>query len=82
MTVVQYVDDAEVLISVKKCDLVHFIERMQTAFNTLCNWFCFNEMKLNTDKTQIIVLGSQAMLNHMLPITPSFQRIGLLQIWA
>ena len=56
----------------KKQDLQHLIERMESVLNTLLQWFCSNGMKVNTAKTQMMVLGTKAMLRNFPPVTLKF----------
>ena len=72
VTVVQYADDTQILVSGKKRDLQTVITRMQTALNSMYQWFCQNGMKLNAQKTKMLVLGTPAMLRNMPPVTVNF----------
>ena len=72
VTIVQYADDAQLLISGKKRDLPRLVERMQNALRRLHQWLCHHGMKLNTTKTQMLVLGTPGMLKTLPPVTIDF----------
>ena len=65
ITIVQYADDTQLLVTGKKSDLGSLIHRMEAALSTLHHWFAQNSMKLNSSKTQLIVLGTRQMLRGM-----------------
>ena len=66
--VVQSADDTQLLVSGKKCDLPQIIDRIERAVEGLYTWFCANRMKLNGSKTQVLVLGTPALLRGMPPV--------------
>ena len=72
VTVVQYADDCQILVTGKKQDLPSLTNRMEKAFNSLHQWFCQNEMKLNAGKTQMMVLGTPQMLRTLPTVTIEF----------
>ena len=72
ISIVQYADDTQLLVSGKKCDVQHLIASMESALRCLHQWFCTNGMKLNTAKTQMVVLGTPAMLRDLAPVTLNF----------
>ena len=57
--VVQYTDDTQLLISGPKSNLRQTITRLEQILISLDHWFSFNGLKLNADKTQLMLLGSQ-----------------------
>ena len=59
VTIVQYADDTQLLVSGKNHDIQRLVARMGNALNSVYQWFCHNGMKLNTKKTQMLVLGTQ-----------------------
>ena len=67
--VVQFADDTQLLVSGKKCDLPQIIDRIERAVEGLYTWFCANRMKLNGSKTQVLVLGTPALIRGMPPVT-------------
>ena len=72
VSILQYADDTQVLVSGKKRDLASLIARMESALAALFRWFCFNGMKVNSQKTQMIVLGTPSMLRDLPPVSLSF----------
>ena len=70
--IIQYADDTQVLVSGKKRDLSNLIERMENALAALFRWFSCNGMKVNAQKTQMIVLGTPQMLRDLPPVSLSF----------
>ena len=45
---------------------------METALDSLFQWFCQNGMKVNAAKTQLLVLGTPAMLKNVPPVSINF----------
>ena len=45
---------------------------MEHALRKVFDWFCHNGMKLNAKKTQMLVLGTPAMLRNLPPVTLRF----------
>ena len=72
VTIVQYADDCQILVTGKKRDLPLLISRMEKALNSLLQWFCRNKIKLNASKTQMMVLGTPQMLRTLPAITIDF----------
>ena len=72
VTVVQYADDVQVLVTGRKRELPQLIARLENALETLFQWFCHHRMKVNEKKTQLIVLGTQAMLRSVADSTITF----------
>jgi len=72
VTLVQYADDVQILTSGKKKDLPQIIARMETSLNALFQWFCHHRMKVNEKKTQMIVIGTPAILRNVPPVTIAF----------
>ena len=70
--VVQYADDVQVLTSGRKQDIGLLRARMEKSLRTLNQWFCQHRTKLNEAKTQLIVMGTPAMLRGMEPVTLEF----------
>ena len=56
--VVQFADDTQLLVSGKKSNLPRIIALMERALECVYDWFCSHGMKLNTAKTQALVLGN------------------------
>ena len=72
VTIVQFADDTQLLISGRKDDLAYLISRMEEALSDLFTWFCTNDMKVNASKSQMIVLGTRQMLRGLQPISIRF----------
>ena len=62
VTIVQYADDTQLMVTGKKRDLQQLVTRIERALDSVYQWFCHHGMKLNTKKTQMLVLGTPAML--------------------
>ena len=72
VTIVQFADDTQLLVSGRKADLAGLISKMESALSTLFTWFCSNDMKVNAAKTQMIVLGTRQMLNGLPSVSIRF----------
>ena len=72
ITVVQFADDTQIMVTGRKCDVDRLVARMEDALRRVYQWFCHNDMKLNAAKTQMLVLGTPAMLRTLAPVTPNF----------
>ena len=72
VTIVQYADDTQLLVTGKKRDVQQLVNRMEHALSSVYQWFCLNGMKLNAKKTQMLVLGTPAMLRSLQPIALRF----------
>ena len=68
VTIIQYADDTQLLVTGRKSDIASLVHRMETALNTLHRWFMQNSLKLNSSKTQLIVLGTRQMLQSVPPV--------------
>ena len=68
----QFADDTQVLVTGKKQDVLILISRMEKALADISDWFAHHSMKVNSDKTQLIVLGSKNMLRSFPPIRIRF----------
>ena len=72
VTVVQFAGDTQLLISGKKSDMQSLVNVMESSLASLYQWFCANGMKVNAAKTQMIVLGTPAMMRNMSPVVINF----------
>ena len=72
VTIVQYADDTQLLVSGRKKDIQRLTTSMEHALRKVFDWFCHNGMKLNAKKTQMLVLGTPAMLRNLPPVTLRF----------
>ena len=60
--ITQYADNTQVLVSGKKSALPALISQMESNLATLDSWFGANSLKVNANKTQLIVFGSRQNL--------------------
>ena len=72
VTIVQYADDTQLLVRGKKRGMQRLTTCMEHALNSVYQWFCHNGMRLNAKKTQMLVLGTHAMLRTLPPVTLRF----------
>ena len=72
VTIVQYADDTQLLIRGKKREIQTIVSEMEKALDSLFVWFCAHGMKVNADKTQMLVLGTPGMLRNMQPVQLNF----------
>ena len=72
VTVVQFADDTQLMVTGRKCDVQQLTARMEDVLGHVYQWFCHNGMKLNAAKTQLIVLGTPAMLRTLAPVRLNF----------
>ena len=72
VTVVQYADDTQLLVSGPKRDIQRLVSSMENALSYVYDWFCHNGMKLNATKAQMLVLGTPAMLRTLPPVVVRF----------
>ena len=78
--VVQYADDTQILVSGKKSDFDNVVFRMEQTLISLDSWFRANGLKLNADKTQLMLLGSAQNLRKAPNITVKFRDHTLLPV--
>ena len=69
----QYADDTQLLISGQKTELPSLVRRMESALETVSQWFAQNHMKLNAAKSQLLVLENPKILGNIPKITLSMQ---------
>ena len=90
--VMQFADDTQVILSGKKSDLATLvtrsIESMEIALSGLDTWFRANALKVNAEKTQLIVFGNRQNLRNLPDIKVTFRDAvqsslaARLAIWA
>jgi len=54
-----YADDTQLYISFKECDVDVARLRVQNCVADICHWMDVNELKLNHDKTEIMLIYSK-----------------------
>ena len=72
VTVVQYADDTQLLVSGPKREVQRLVSGIENALSYVYDWFCHNGMMLNATKTQMLVLGTPAMLRTLPPVVVRF----------
>ena len=65
--IIQYADDTQVLVSGSKSGMAQNVVKMERSLASLSWWFRKNAMKLNANKTQLIVFGTRQNLK-LLPL--------------
>ena len=68
-SVVQYADDTQAIVSGKKNELQSLILKMETSLASLDVWFRANSLTVNTNKTQLMALGTRQNLRNI----PNFE---------
>ena len=71
-SIFQYADDTQVLISGRKQDIHSLITKMEQTLSALSEWFSSHSMKVNSEKTQLIVFGTKAMLRDLPEVRLNF----------
>ena len=71
--VVQYADDTQLLVSGQKSQLTLTIARLERVLASLDDWFRFNGLKVNAEKTQLMLFGSQQNLRTIPQFTVKFR---------
>ena len=72
VTTVQFADDTQLLVTGKKHNLPAMISLMEETLESVFQWSCNNDMKINAAKTQMIVFGTPAMLKSLPAVTLRF----------
>lgn len=70
--IVQYADDTQLMISGRKSEMPSLVKTMEAALDSLGHWFASRKMKVNAEKTQFIVFGTQQNLANQPPVTVRF----------
>lgn len=71
-TIVQYADDTQVLVSGRPGDIRAVTGSLERNLSHLSNWFGKNGMKINAQKTQLIVLGTPQNLRQLPSLSIKF----------
>ena len=64
-----YADDTQFYFAFKSVDVDATKSRVESCISAICRWMVLNELKLNHDKTEVMLIHSQ-----YLP-SPSFQSL-------
>ena len=67
--VIQYADDTQILMSDVKSNLPSLIQRMEATIRSLSSWFHAHGLKLNTSKTEILLLGTKQNTRDLPPFS-------------
>ena len=76
--VVQYADDTQLLVSGPKSQLHHTVARLEHVLASLDDWFRCNGLKVNAEKTQLMLLGSRQNLRTVPHFTVKFRDHSLI----
>ena len=76
--VVQYADDTQLLVSGPKFQLHHTVARLEHVLASLDDWFRSNGLKVNAEKTQLMLLGSRQNLRTVPHFTVKFRDHSLI----
>ena len=69
---VQYADDCQLAVFGRPGDCAALSRSMELNLNSLSKWFCKNGMKINAEKTQLIVFGTRQNLRQLPPVSIQF----------
>ena len=69
---VMYADDCQVYLSGPPRDLGQIISSMENSLSLLATWYNKNGLKINSAKTQLLVLGSRQIVKRLPPISLTF----------
>lgn len=69
---VQYADDTQLAVMGSPRDAAALVHRLERDLSFLSAWFRKNGLKVNADKTQMIVLGTRQNLRQLPPISVEF----------
>ena len=82
-----YADDTQLYISFKDCDVDVSRLRVEICLSDICHWMDVNELKLNHDKTEIMLIYSKyhnrllfsyfSMGKERLPTTANARSLGV-----
>ena len=75
--VIQYADDTQVIVSGKKSHLENLIQNMELALASLDGWFRANSLKVNPNKTQLMIFGTRQNLRTLPNVTVAFRGVTL-----
>ena len=65
-----YADDTQLYITLSPENFSHSIQKLKNCLNDIQNFMFTNKLKLNLDKTEFILTGSQKNCNQLLPHFP------------
>ena len=65
-----YADDTQLCISLSPANFSHCIQKLKNCLNDIQNFMFTNKLKLNPDKTELILIGSKNNRKQLLPHFP------------
>ena len=65
-----YADDTQLYISLSPANFSHCIQKLKNYLNDIQNFMFTNKLKLNPDKTELILIGSKNNRKQLLPHFP------------
>ena len=71
----QYADDTQILVSGKKSEFNNVVCRMERVLTSLDIWFRANGLKVNADKTPLMLLESAQNLRNASNFTVEFRAV-------
>ena len=66
---VQYADDTQLAVFGYPRDVAAAVNNLQQDLSSVSLWLCKNGLKVNPDKTQLIVIGTKQNLRSLQPVT-------------
>ena len=78
--VVQYADDTQILVSGKKSEFSNVISKLEEVLASLDFWFRANGLKVNADKTQLMLMGSPQNIRNAPSFAVKFRDHSLLPV--
>ena len=77
--IIQYADDTQVLVTGSKHNMSQNIMKMERSLADLSWWFRKNAMKLNAQKTQLIVFGTRQNLKLLPPVSVKLDNVSIFE---
>ena len=65
-----YADDTQLYITLSPANFTHPIQKLKNCLNDIQNFMFTNKVKLNSDKTEVILIGSHKNRKQLLPHFP------------
>ena len=66
-----YADDTQVYISLSNCDASSTLDQLSSCLEAVKNWMNDNLLKLNPDKTEFLLIGSNAQREGLMHLFPA-----------
>ena len=65
-----YADDTQLCITLSPANFSHSMQKLKNCLNDIRNFMFTNKLKLNPDKTEFILIGSEKNRKQLLPYFP------------